>query len=423
MSTELSTAKPAIHRDRLLSRFLQYVQVETTANPETDDYPSSPGQLELGAILVEQLQALTLRDVHQDESGLVWATIPASIPTPSATVALMAHMDTSPEAPGKNVRPQVIEAYDGKDIALGNGQSIRVADTPELRSLVGKTLITTDGTTLLGGDDKAGVAILMELAAYLVENPHLPHGEIRLLFTCDEEVGRGTIRIDLDKVNATVGYTVDGGGAGQLDVETFSADMATVTFTGRNIHPAIAKNRMVSAVRAASYFVDHLPRASFSPETTDDRQPFLHPTNIHGGVGAATVHLLLRTFDTEQLSELADWIRQYAAATEREFPGLKATVTIQRQYRNLRDGLQKLPEAISLARQAYLNLGRPCEETIIRGGTDGSNLTERGLPTPNLSSGQYNIHSLQEFACLDEMIEALEHLVELLHLWSDFSRS
>ncbi len=283
---------------------------------------------------------------------------------------------------------------------------------------MGKTLITTDGSTLLGGDDKAGVAIIMELAHTLIENPHLMHGPVRVLFTCDEEIGRGTDKIDLKKLDATVGYTLDGGGAGVIDVETFSADAAIVKFVGHNIHPAIAKDRMVNALRGACDFVAALPRDACTPETTEHRDGFIHPHTIRGGVGEATVELILRSFESEDLAKFADQIQQLADSIAEKTPGLRAEVEVRRQYRNLREGLQDLPEAISLAKQAFEQLGRPCSEAIIRGGTDGSQLTEKGLPTPNLSSGQHNIHSVTEFACLDEMAEAVEHLIELLALWS-----
>ncbi len=415
--------KPKINRQRLLARFLKYVQVDTAANPQATVYPSSPGQLSLGKLLVDELKRLTLDDVHQDEHGLVWATIPATDGGHSGAIALIAHLDTSPESPGADVRPQVIEDYPGGDIALAAGPIIRVDDTPELTGLIGKTLITSDGSTLLGGDDKAGVAILVELAAHMIEHPYLPHGPIRLLFTCDEEIGHGTDKIDLAKLNATVAYTIDGGGANQLDVETFSADAAKVSFSGRNIHPAIAKHRMINAVRAAAHFVELLPRTELAPESTDGRESFLHPYQIQGNVASAEVTLLLRSFDTPELERLAERLRNWAQLTTEAFPGLTSDVTITRQYRNLRDGLRKLPESISFAKQAFLNLGRECEESIIRGGTDGSLLTEKGLPTPNLSSGQHNIHALTEFACLDEMVDAMEHLVELLALWSKQGRS
>lgn len=408
-----------INQKRLLDRFLRYVRVGTSADPTSDDYPSSEGQRTLGAMLADELAGMSLDGVCQDEHALVWATVPATDGGTSPAVALVAHMDTSPEAPGCDVRPQVIDAYTGGDIRLAAGPVISPATSGVLDQLIGKTLITTDGTTLLGGDDKAGVAIIMELAQTLIENPHLPHGPVKILFTCDEEIGRGTDKIDLDRLGAMVAYTVDGGGAGVIDVETFSADGATVRFTGHNIHPSIGKGRMVNAVRAASDFVAALPRDRCTPETTDDREGFIHPHTIRGGVGEATVELILRSFESEDLVTYADDIRRVADSVVRATPGLKVDVEVRRQYRNLREGLQSLPEAVSLAERALEKLGRPTTRMIIRGGTDGSQLTEKGLPTPNLSSGQHNIHAVTEFACLDEMVEATEHLVELLGLWSE----
>lgn len=422
MSNENVFAIPPVNSHRLLSRFLKYVQVDTTADPSAISYPSSAGQLTLGAMLATDLLELGLTDAHQDEHGLVWATIPATDGGNSATIALIAHLDTSPESPGKNVQPQVVNNYSGNEIPLASGQVISPKETPELVDLVGKTLITSDGTTLLGGDDKAGVAILVELAACLMENPSVVHGPIRLLFTCDEEIGRGTDKIDLQKIAALVGYTLDGGGSGQLDIETFSADAATIQFAGHNIHPAIAKGRMINALRAAAFFVERLPRFEMAPECTDAREPFLHPYNLEGGVAQAKLSVLLRTFDTPELANLANRLQEIAQITEREFPGLECRVTITPQYRNLKDGLMRLPESIALAKKAFANLGRDCQETIIRGGTDGSLLTAKGLPTPNLSSGQHNIHALTEFACLEEMVAAIEHIIELSKLWSAFSQ-
>lgn len=416
--TQLTQPRVSINRGRLLGRFLRYVSVCTAANPATDNYPSSEGQRELGRMLCDELAAMTIQDAHQDDHALVWGTIPATDGGSSPTVALVAHLDTSPEAPAERVRPQVVEEYAGGDISLPSGIVLSVASSPVLESLVGKTLITTDGTTLLGGDDKAGVAIIMELAHTLIENPCLIHGPVRVLFTCDEEIGRGTDKIDLNKLDAMVAYTLDGGGAGVIDVETFSADAASVRFIGHNIHPAIAKGRMINALRAASDFVAALPRDEGTPETTQDREGFIHPHTIHGGVGQATVELILRSFESEDLNKYADQIQQLADSIAAQTPGLKVEVEIRRQYRNLREGLQDLPEASSLAKQAYEQLGRSYSEAIIRGGTDGSQLTEKGLPTPNLSSGQHNIHAVTEFACLDEMVEAVEHLIELLFLWS-----
>ena len=405
-----------VNHERLLNRFLRYVKVSTPADPTSSDYPSTECQRDLGKLLLGELQAMGM-DAHQDENALVGGTVPATDGGNSPAIALVAHMDTSPEAPSDDVSPQVIDAYAGGDIQLPSGATITPQSCQELSSLVGKTLVTTDGTTLLGGDDKAGVAIIMELAETLIENPGLPHGPIRVLFTCDEEIGRGTDKIDLQKLDATVAYTLDGGGAGMIDVETFSADAATVRFVGHNIHPAIAKDRMINAMRAAGEFLASLPVA-LSPETTCGRQGFIHPHDVRGGVGEATVELILRSFDSADLETYADQVRDLA----KEISDKHATeveVSVRRQYRNLADGLAKLPESIEFAARAFENLGRPFKKTIVRGGTDGSVLTEKGLPTPNLSSGQHNIHAVTEFACLDEMAEAIEHLVELLRLWSE----
>jgi len=363
---------------------------------------------------------MSVEDAHQDEHALVWGTVPASDGGHRPTVALVAHLDTSPEAPGEDVKPQVIESYPGGDIELSSGATIEVATCPALQSMMGMTLITTDGKTLLGGDDKAGVAIIMELAATLIENPHLIHGPIRVLFTCDEEIGRGTDKIDLKKLDATVAYTLDGGGAAVIDEETFSADAAIVRFEGQNIHPSIGKGRMVNAVRAAADFINALPRDTCSPETTEKREGFIHPYIIQGGVGEATVELILRSFESEDLTRYAQRLQETADEVVSAMPGLKVNLQIIRQYRNLRDGLSELPEAVTLAQQAFVNLGVEYKSESIRGGTDGSQLTEKGLPTPNLSSGQHNIHAVTEFACLDEMVAAVEHLVELMSLWSEY---
>src|SRR6516162_4204869 len=270
----------------LLDRFCRYVRIDTQANESAGTYPSSPGQLELGRLLTAELREMGLNDAVQDQHGIVMATVPATVRHETSTIAWIAHVDTSPETSGHNVRPIVHENYDGKDLVLPGDPSkvIRVGDNPELAGLVGKTIITTDGTTLLGADDKAGVAVILEAAAQLLARPELPHGPIRVCFTCDEEIGHGVDYVDLKKLGAVVGYTLDGGGQGEIDGETFSADLAVVTIRGVNIHPAIAKGRMVNAVRLAGMFLDRLPRLGQSPEATADREGFLHPYRIEGGV-------------------------------------------------------------------------------------------------------------------------------------------
>jgi tripeptide aminopeptidase len=413
-----------MNRERLLERFLRYIAIETTANDAAATYPSSAGQLELGRVLAKELSALGLQDVRQDEHGLVIATVPANVSHDVPVVAFNAHLDTSPETSGTNVKPQVIARYAGGDIPLpaDSTKIIRVADNPELADLIGATLITTDGTTLLGADDKAGVAIIMELAAYLTEHSDILHGPVRILFTCDEEIGHGVDHVNLQTLAAQVGYTLDGAGASMVDVETFSADLATVTVRGANIHPSIAKGRMVNALRAMGRLLDRLPRHELAPEVADGRQGFLHPYAMQGGVAEASCKILLRDFDTAVLADHADRLRHLAREIAQEVPGIQIEVQVQTQYRNMAEGLLRDPRAVQYAQEAHRRLGRTPKLTIIRGGTDGSMLTARGLPTPNLSSGQHTPHSPLEWACLDEMVQALQVLVELVQVWCEQGR-
>jgi tripeptide aminopeptidase len=408
-----------ISRRRLLDRFLRYVRVGTTANPASSAYPSSTGQWDLGLILAQELMEMGADDVSQDGYGLVWGTVPSTAGPDLPTVALIAHLDTSPEAPGHGVTPQVVESYQGGVISLPNGSVIDPAKCPSLDELIGHTLVTTDGTTLLGGDDKNGVAIIMEVAEHLIERPHIPHGPVRILFTCDEEIGRGTDKIDLKRLGATVAYTLDGGGAGMIDVETFSADAIRIRFIGHSIHTSIAKGRMANSLRAAAAFVDALPKSHLTPETTCDREGFIHVHDVQGGVGQCEVEMILRSFDAAELDHFANLIAETAERAVASVPGVKMELFRRKQYRNLAEGLRHLPEATELAERAFKNLGRPYETAIVRGGTDGSQLTEKGLPTPNLSSGQHNIHSMLEFSSLDQMAAAGEHVIELLRLWGE----
>jgi tripeptide aminopeptidase len=410
-----------VNASRLLGRFVRYVQIDTTACDGATTYPSSPGQWELGRLLVAELLEMGLADAEQDGHGLVWASLPANVPSevPLPVVALCAHLDTSPETTGRGVRPQVFRHYQGQDLVLPGdpSQVIRVADNPELAELRGKTIITSDGTTLLGADDKAGVAVIMELVHTLVEHPHLARPPLRILFTCDEEIGRGVDYVDLARLGATVAYTLDGHGSGQIDVETFSADLATLHIRGINIHPSIAKGRMVNAVRAAAALIDRLPRDRLAPEVTSGREGFLHPYSVQGGVAEVTLKVLLRDFQDAALADYARLLRTAADEVERQFPGCRIELEITPQYRNLAQGLAREPRAVRYAQEALRRLGRPCRLTIVRGGTDGALLTQRGLPTPNLSTGEHNPHSPLEWTCLEEMVEAVEMLVELARLW------
>ncbi len=403
--------------DSLLDRFCRYVKVETTAVEDTSEYPSSPGQLELGAMLIEEMKALGLADVAAFEGGVVMGTIPGNVDG-APTIAWLAHQDTSPEASGKNVKPIVHEHYDGNDIVLPGDPSkvIRVSEYPELGELKGKTVITSDGTTLLGADDKAGIAAIMTAAEYLIGHPEIKHGPIRVAFTCDEEVGRGTDKVDIGKINAVAAYTLDGEGEGGIENETFSADLATVTVTGFNIHPGFAKDKMVNAIRIMSEFLARMPREK-SPECTAGRDGFLHPYVLEGGVDKASVRILLRSFVTEELETEAAILRDIAEAVGAAHPKARIDVDVKKQYRNMIEYLKKDPRVVDLAAQAIRNAGLEPKFQSIRGGTDGSRLSEMGLPTPNLSTGMHNFHSPLEFACLEEMQTAVKVLIELAQLW------
>lgn len=404
--------------ESLLDRFLRYVKVESTAVEDAKNYPSSPGQLDMGRMLAAELKALKLADVEQDANGIVWATVPGNVPG-APTIAWCSHVDTSPECTAKNVKPQVIRKYDGKDIVLPGDPTkvIRTADTPTLAALAGKTLITTDGTTLLGADDKAGVATIMTAAAELMARPELKHGPVRILFTCDEEIGHGTDHLDLKKINAQCAYTLDGEDEGNIENETWSANLATVAITGVNIHPGFAQGRMTNAIRLAAQFVTRLPWHRLAPETTAGRDGFLHPYVIEGGVPAVKVKVLLRSFKTAELEDQANILRTIAATLMAEHPAAKIEVQVTEQYRNMLEYLAKEPRATKLAEQAMRNVGLSPKYQSIRGGTDGSKLSEKGLPTPNLSVGMHKFHSPLEFACLEQMENAAKVLVELAQLW------
>ncbi len=410
-----------MNAERMLQRFLRYVAIDTQADDAAGGYPSSPGQGELGRLLVAELRAMGLEQVVHDEHGLVWATLPATIDRSAPVIAWNAHLDTSPEASGAQVKPQVIRGYPGGDILLpGDSQQvIRVADNTELANLIGCTLVTTDGTTLLGADDKAGVAVIMEATAYLAAHPEMAHGPIKILFTCDEEIGQGVSHVDVHQLGATACYTLDGHGSGEIDIETFSADLATVRVLGVNIHPSIAKGRMVNAIRGAAAFIEGLPQEAMSPEMTAGREGFLHPYQLHGGVAEVLIKILLRDFDSAKLAEQAESLRNLAVSVEAELPGVRVAVEVTPQYRNMAEGLVREPRAVGYAQKAFERLGQTAKLTVVRGGTDGSQFTAQGLPTPNLSTGEHNPHSPLEWACLEEMVLAAQVLVELAQVWAE----
>lgn len=404
----------------VLDRFLRYVRIDTQSDEDSTTYPSTAKQLDLSRLLADECRAMGLVDVSLSEFGVVMATVPSNVAHSGPAIAWVAHVDTSPETSGKDVKPVLHENYDGRDLVLPGDRSkvIRVDANPALKGLIGATIVTTDGTTLLGADDKAGVATIMAAAEYLMTHPEIPRGPIRVCFTCDEEIGRGTDKLDIAKLNAVCAYTLDGDGAGVIDCETFSADVAIVTVEGINTHPSEGKGKMVNAIRILSHFLARLPADRLSPETTSDREGFLHPYSIEGGVAFSTARIILRDFDTPKLKEYADMLESIAADLRAQHPKAKITVETRKQYRNLGDGLKSEPRAVAKAIEAMKATGIEPKLSIIRGGTDGSLLTERGLPTPNLSTGEHNPHSPLEWTSREELQRATDVLVQLARVWS-----
>ena len=403
----------------LLDRFLRYVRIDTQSDENSTASPSTAKQLELSRLLAEECRELGLDDVSLDEHGIVMATVPATVGHEAPMIVWNAHVDTSPEYSGTGVNPIVHENYDGTDITLPGDPSkvLRVGDNPALKELVGGTIISTDGTTLLGADDKSGIAVIMTAAAHLMANRDIPCGPIRVCFTTDEEIGRGIEGLDFDKLGGVCGYTLDSSGCGRIDSETFSADGATVTVTGINTHPSEGKDTMVNAIRILSDFVSCMPTDHLSPETTDGREGFIHPYHIEGGVAEASAKLILRDFETPRLAEQAALLESIADELRKVHPRAEISVKIRKQYRNMRDGLEKEPRALAKAIEATRAAGMEPRLDIIRGGTDGSLMTEQGLPTPNLSSGQHNPHSPLEWSSVEEMQKSVDVLIELARLW------
>jgi len=404
----------------VLDRFLRYVVVDTRADESSASCPSTPGQLVLQRLLAEELRAIGLTDVSVDAHGYLMATLPASTGADGAPViGLIAHVDTSPEMDGANVKPLVHDAWNGDDIVLPDDPSavLRAGGDPALAAQIGHDIVTASGTTLLGADDKAGVAAIVEAAAYLMANPGVQHGAIRIAFTPDEEIGRGADRFDVGRFGAVCAYTLDGGGAGELEYESFSADLMRVTFRGFNTHPGYARGTMVNAIRAAARFVDRLPADRLSPETTDGYEGYVHPYQLEASVDRTTVRVLLRDFVTAKLRAQQALVESLAREAGRE-TGTRVDVEVQEQYRNMREVLDRHPLVVERARAAIRNIGLTPLEKPIRGGTDGSRLSFMGLPTPNLFAGEHNFHSRLEWTSRQDLERAVAAIVELARLWA-----
>jgi tripeptide aminopeptidase len=377
-------------------------------------------QKDLSKILVEELQSLGIQDAEMDEWGYVYATIPATSSRENIpTICFCSHVDTAPDCSGKDVKPLVHENYQGQPIILPDdpSQIITTEKHPYLASKIGDDIITASGKTLLGGDDKAGVAIIMDFAQFMMQNTQIPHGKIRILFTPDEEIGRGVDKVDMKKLGADFGYTLDGGPLGSIEDETFSADAMTFTFTGISAHPGYAKGKMVHAIKVAAHFVDLLPKDSWSPETTLDREGFIHPTSISGGLESATVSFIIRDHQTSKLADYENRLKELAEQAINAFPGSQIEFKVVEQYRNMKEILDTVPFVNEYAVKAIQKAGIVTRKMIIRGGTDGSRLSFMGLPCPNLFTGEMAIHSKHEFVSVQDMQKAVDTMIELVQIW------
>lgn len=401
------------------ARFMNYVQIDTQSDPASPTQPSTEKQKNLSKVLVQELKTIGITDAELDEHGYVYATIPATTDKQVPVICYCAHVDTAPDCSGTGVKPILHLNWDGKDIVLPDDPTVVVStnDHPYLNNRIGDDIITASGSTLLGADDKAGVAIIMDLANYLIAHPEIKHGKIRILFTPDEEIGRGVNAVDMKKLGAAFGYTLDGGERGHLEGETFSADGVTVIFNGVSAHPGYAKDKLVNAIKAASTFVSKLPRKEWNPESTEGMEGFVHPTGIEGVLEKATVSFIVRDFDTTMLAKHEERLRQLVDETVKEFPGISTEFIIKEQYRNMREVLDQHPQVMDYAEEAYILAGLSVERMSVRGGTDGSRLSFIGMPCPNLFTGEMGIHSKQEYVSVQDMQKAVEVLVHLAEVW------
>lgn len=401
-------------------RFVRYVQVDTTSDPTSTSFPSSEKQKDLSHILAKELIQLGLSDVEVDQWGYVYATIPATSSKPSIpTICFCSHLDTAPDCSGTNIKPIIHRAYSGAPLVLPDDttQVITTEKHPYLKEKIGDDLITASGLTLLGADDKAGVAIIMDLAEQLMKKPEILHGDIRILFTPDEEVGRGVEQLDMKKLNADYGYTLDSGELGAIEDESFSADAMSFTITGVSAHPGYAKGKMVHAMKVAASFVDALPKNDWCPESTQNREGFVHPTSISGGLEEVTVSFIIRDHVTSKLAEYEERLKQILDSTIKQFPGATYTAKVTEQYRNMKEVIKEVSFVTDYAIQAMKNAGVEPKPTIIRGGTDGSRMSFMGLPCPNIFTGEMAIHSRHEYVSIQDMQKAVDTLIELIQIW------
>ncbi len=404
----------------MLERFFSYVSIDTQSSEDSTDFPSTSKQLKLSKKLKDELGAMGLEDVKVDQWGYVLATLKTNQDKEVPTIALIAHVDTSPDVSGANVKPQVHKNYDGKDVILSKeeGVVLKVEEHPYLKEQEGKTLITTDGTTLLGADNKAGITEIMCALDYLLKHPECPRPNIRVLFTPDEEVGRGTEHIAAKEIKADYGYTIDGEKLGELEDETFCADTVELKVHGVNVHPGYAKDKLVNAIKVGTEIVEAFPKDRLSPETTEKREGYIHPHHFAGGGEEVVIKILIRDFEEKGLEEKENFIRDIVNAVLEKHPKAKVDMKIHKSYRNMKQVLDKHPEVLEKAMKAIEMTGVKPFKNIIRGGTDGARLSFMGLPTPNIFTGGSNFHSKYEWVTLEDMQKASEAIVHLMNVWT-----
>lgn len=401
-----------------VDRFLKYVKYDTQSDEDSQTFPSTEKQKILSQVLADELKSLGIKDAHMDEWGYVMATLPSNTNKKVDPVAFIAHVDTSPAVTGANVKAMIRKNYQGGDIKLENGGwVIKESDNPDLKNMKGFDIITTDGSTLLGADNKAGVAEIMDAVNYMLTHPEVKHGDIKICFTPDEEVGRGTEKINLKKLGAKYAYTVDGSSRGEIESETFSADAVVIKFLGKNIHPGYAKGIMINSIKIAAAFIEKLPKDSLSPETTEKREGYVHCTTINGNEEVTTLKFIIRDFITAKLKEYEDILKKLAEETVAEYPGAKLEFQVIEQYRNMKEVLDNHPQVSDYAVEALQNLGIKPIMHAIRGGTDGSRLCFMGLPTPNVYAGEHSFHSQLEWVAIQDMEMAVKTIVEIAKVW------
>lgn len=405
-----------------VDRFLKYVKYDTQSNEDSKTFPSTDKQKILAKDLANELLAMGLKDAQMDDYGYVTATLPSNTNKSVPVIGFIAHVDTSPAVSGANVNPIVHKNYRGGDIVLPKDeQVIKIEDNPDLKNMIGFDIITSDGSTLLGADNKSGVAEIMDAVNYLLTHPEVKHGTIKICFTPDEEVGRGTEKFDVNKFGAKYAYTVDGQTRGEIEIETFSADALFITFKGKNIHPGYAKGKLINSIKIASRFIDSLPKDQLSPETTDGREGYVHPFLINGTEEETTIKFIIRDFEDEKLKEYENFLLKKAEETIKEFPGAKVTHQLIEQYRNMKKILDQHPVVVDNAVEAMKQLGIEPIFSPIRGGTDGSRLSFMGLPTPNIFAGEHSFHSKTEWVAIQDMEMAVKLIVTIAQVWEEKS--